>query len=112
MSAARKRAPTSLNAAVGPWKSSSTASSPLPDERLQRQREIERIAANGAELALEPRAFEERREHLGRDLRQRLAAHGAGIEARQLVGHEQAAVRGEAAHHRVDETRFLPRRAC
>ena len=35
-----------------------------------------------------------------------------GIEPRQLVGNEQAAVRGKAAHHRVDETRFLTARAC
>ena len=40
-------------------------------------------------------------------LGERLTAHGARIQPRQLVGHVQAAVRREATHHRVDETRSL-----
>jgi hypothetical protein len=77
------------------------------DQRLQRQREIERIAANGAEIRLETGADEERREHLGRDFGQRLAADRFWVAARQLIGNEQTAVRGKASHHRIDEPRFL-----
>ena len=58
------------------------------EQRLQRQREIERIAANRVELALETGAGEERREHFGRDLGQRITSDCLGIETRQLVGHE------------------------
>jgi hypothetical protein len=53
MSAAKKRAPTSLS---------------------QRQREIKSIAADRAELGLELRAGEERRQHLARDFRERATA--------------------------------------
>ena len=76
-------------------------------ELLQRQRKVEGVAADRGQLALQARALEKRREHLGRDLGQRLAGYGARVEARQLAGHVQAAVRGEAAHHRIDETCFL-----
>ena len=81
-------------------------------ELLQRQREIERVAADGAELLLEAGAFEERREHLRRDLGQRLAAHGARVEPRQLVGHVESRRRrpARASPHRRDPN--PPRRAC
>ena len=73
------------------------------DQLPQRHREVERSPADRAHLALEPGAREERREQIGGDVRERLALEVAGAEARQLLGHVQAAVGGEPAHHRVDE---------
>src|SRR5690606_37048742 len=80
-------------------------------ERLQRHREIERVGANRRNVVLEDGTREKRREKLGRDLGQRLAAEPTRRKPRQRLRHEQAAVGGKTAQDRVDEAGFL-RAAC
>ena len=73
------------------------------DELPQRHREIEGSPADRTDLALEARAREERREQVSGDIWQGFALEVAGAEARQILGHVEAAVGRKSAHYRVDE---------
>ena len=73
------------------------------DELPQRHREIEGSPADRTDLALEARACEERREQVSGDVWQGFTLEVAGAEARQLLGHVEAAVGRKSAHYCVDE---------
>ena len=99
--AARKRAPKSLNALVGPWNSSSTDSGAGAFGRpTSGAGKVERLLADRRQLGRERIAGGERRQQRRGDLRQLdVGLELPRREMRKLLGNVQPAVRRDAARN-------------